>query len=121
MRGLGGAGGAVQRSRHPRGAVTASVTLASQGRYASLLDWLRDRNLARQQGRGNANARLVHVKAGDQWEVSDETDRANRPTVRAGGSGCRVRFGQAPGRPWRFEALDGRERRSEERRVGKEG
>src|SRR2546422_6308800 len=57
MRGLGGARGAVQRSTHALGVVTAGVTLASQGRYAPPLDWLRERNLARQQGRGNELSR----------------------------------------------------------------
>jgi len=43
-------------SRGPRTlgvAVTAGITLASQRRYAAPLNWLRNRNLARQPRRGN--------------------------------------------------------------------
>ena len=53
MRGLGGARGAVQRSNHPWDAVTAGVTLASQGRYDAPLNWLRGSNVALPQGCSN--------------------------------------------------------------------
>jgi len=63
MRGLGGAGGAVQRFAPHEGAVTAGVTLASRARDAAPLNWLRERNLARQHGRSNELSR--HRKGGE--------------------------------------------------------
>src|SRR5437867_7550345 len=90
MRGLGGMRRSSEAHEQGAVAVTAGVTVASQGRDAAPLNWLRNRNLAPLPGHGNHSAE----------ERGDETNQwkaRRRPSVPAADVGMQSgQAGRAP-------------------------